>query len=163
MMNPTPFSADIREFLMELARHHVHYLIVGGEAVIYYGHARLTGDIDIYYDNSPENSCRLYDALADFWQGIVPGISSAKDLQKNNQIIQFGVPPHRIDLLSTISAVDFHSAWENRVTERIKLRQNEFPVFYIGLKQLIQNKQAVKRPRDIEDLEFLTRIKNPSG
>jgi len=163
MMNPTPFSADIREFLMELARHHVHYLIVGGEAVIYYGHARLTGDIDIYYDSSPENSCRLYDALADFWQGSVPGINSSKDLQKDNQIIQFGVPPHRIDLLSTISAVDFDSAWENRVTERIKLKQDELPVFYIGLRQLIQNKQAVKRPRDIEDLEFLTRIKNPSG
>jgi len=157
-MNPAPFSTDIREFLMELSRHQVQYLIVGGEAVIYYGHARLTGDIDIYYENSPDNSRRLYDALADFWKGIVPGIDSSKDLQNDNLIIQFGIPPHRIDLLSTISAVDFPTAWKNRVTERIKLKQNEFPVFYIGLSQLIKNKKAVKRPKDIEDLEFLTRI-----
>jgi len=162
-MNPAPFSADIREFLMELFRHHVQYLIVGGEAVIYFGHARLTGDIDIFYENSSENSRRLYDALADFWKGNVPGIHSSKDLQHNNLIIQFGVPPHRIDLISTISAVDFPAAWTNRVTERIKLKQNEFPVYYIGLSQLIQNKKAVRRPRDIEDLEFLTRIKNQSG
>ncbi len=158
-MTPAPFSRDIREFLMELFHQGVRYLIVGGEAVIYYGHARLTGDIDIYYDKSLENSGRLYAALTAFWHGIVPGICSYKDLQADNLIIQFGFPPHRIDLLSDISAVDFTQAWENRITEKIKVKGTEFPVYYIGLNQLIQNKQAVQRPRDIEDLEFLTRIK----
>ena len=157
-MTPAPFSKDIREFLMRLARRNVRYVIVGGEAVIYYGHARLTGDIDIYYDNSPENSDRLYAALLDFWQGSIPGIQSAKDLQGDNLIIQFGIPPHRIDLLSVISAVDFPRAWESRVTETIKVRKNEFPVHYIGLAQLIRNKKAVRRPRDMEDLEFLVRV-----
>jgi len=159
-MTPAPFSRDIREFLMWLSRHKVQYVIVGGEAVIYYGHARLTGDIDIYYGNSPENSTRLYAALFDFWQGNVPGIQSANDLQGDNLIVQFGIPPHRIDLLSAISAVGFSQAWKNRVTETIKFEHNVFPVHYIGLVQLIQNKKAVRRPRDMEDLEFLTRVKH---
>jgi hypothetical protein len=159
-MTPAPFSKDIREFLMLLSRHNVQYVIVGGEAVIYYGHARLTGDIDIYYDNSPENLKRLYASLLDFWQGSIPGIQSEKDLQGDNLIVQFGIPPHRIDLLSVISAVGFPQAWENRVTETIKVRQTTFPVHYIGLAQLIQNKKAVQRPRDMEDLEFLVRVKS---
>jgi hypothetical protein len=160
-MTPAPFSKDIREFLMWLSRHEVRYVIVGGEAVIYYGHARLTGDIDIFYDRSPGNCQKLFAALADFWQGSVPGIDSPRDLQGNDLIIQFGLPPHRIDLLSTISAVDFSRAWEGKVTERIKVERSEYPIFYIGLAQLISNKKAVMRPRDSEDLEFLSRIEKP--
>ncbi|MCU0237741.1 MAG: hypothetical protein MUC72_11780 [Acidobacteria bacterium] len=158
-MTPAPFSRDIREFLAWLARHKARYLIVGGEAVIYYGHARLTGDIDIYYDNSPKNCRRLYAALIDFWQGSVPGVRSAADLQGDNLIVQFGLPPHRIDLLSAISAVDFPQAWKEKVTEKIKIGRAIHPIYYISLKELIRNKKAVRRPRDMEDLEFLSRIK----
>jgi predicted nucleotidyltransferase len=157
-MTPAHFSKDIREFLMWLSKHGVRYLIVGGEAVIYYGHARLTGDIDIYYDNSPSNCEKLYAALAAFWQGNVPGLDSPRDLQGENLIVQFGLPPHRIDLLSAISAVEFPQAWEGRVTEHVKLGGIEYPIYYIGLAQLISNKKAVMRPRDCEDLEFLSRI-----
>jgi hypothetical protein len=161
-MTPAPFSKDIRKFLVWLSRHRVRYVIVGGEAVIYYGHARLTGDIDIFYDRSPGNSRKLYAALADFWQGSVPGIASAKDLQGKNLIIQFGLPPYRIDLLSVISAVAFSQAWDGKVTERVQVGRVEYPIYYIGLTQLIRNKKAVKRPRDSEDLEFLSRIKKPA-
>lgn len=157
-MTPAPFSRDIREFLMLLARRNVRYVIVGGEAVIYYGHARLTGDIDIYYENSPANCKRLYAALVDFWHGSVPGVESAADLQGDNLIVQFGIPPHRIDLLSVISAVDFAQAWKTKVSERFKVGRNEYPVHYISLKELIRNKKASGRPRDMEDLEFLNRI-----
>jgi predicted nucleotidyltransferase len=160
-MTPAPFSKDIREFLMWLSRHGVQYVIVGGEAVIYYGHARLTGDIDIFYDRSPGNCQKLFAALADFWQGSIPGIDSSLDLQGNNLIIQFGLPPHRIDLLSAISAVDFSRAWEGKVTERMKVERVEYTIYYIGLTQLIRNKKAVMRPRDSEDLEFLSRIEEP--
>ena len=161
-MTPAPFSKDIREFLMWLSRHGVRYVIVGGEAVIYYGHARLTGDIDIFYDRSPGNCKKLYAALADFWQGSVPGIASPRDLKGDNLIIQFGLPPHRIDLLSAISAVAFSQAWEGKVTEHIGANLAEYPIYYIGLPHLIRNKKAVMRPRDSEDLEFLSRITGPS-
>ncbi len=157
-MTPAPFSKDICEFLMWLSRHEVRYVIVGGEAVIYYGHARLTGDIDIFYDQSSGNCRKLYAALADFWQGNVPGVESAGDLQGENLIIQFGLPPHRIDLLSAISAVGFSRAWKGKTMEKIKVGQASYPIYYISLKELIRNKKAVLRPRDMEDLEFLSRI-----
>ncbi|MCX6554902.1 MAG: hypothetical protein NTZ12_07815 [Candidatus Aminicenantes bacterium] len=145
-----------------MSLNHVRYVIVGGEAVIYYGHARLTGDIDIFYDRSRDNCKKLYSALCEFWQGSVPGIASPDDLSANDLIVQFGFPPYRIDLLSTISAVGFPQAWKDKIVEHIKVEKVEYPIYYIGLRQLIQNKNAVKRPRDSEDLEFLLRIKKTS-
>jgi len=162
-MKASYFSKDIREFLKLLSLHHVRYVIVGGEAVIYYGHARLTGDIDIFYDHSYENCKKLYAALSDFWQGNIPGIASPDDLATENLIIQFGFPPHRIDLLSTIMAVGFSQVWEEKVLECIKIERVEYIIYFIGLQQLIQNKKAVKRHKDSEDLEFLTKIEKPSG
>ena len=138
--------------------HRVRYVIVGGEAVIYHGHARLTGDMDFFYDPSPENSRRLYDALNDFWRGNIPGIGSPKNLTAKNLIIQFGLPPNRLDLISQISAVSFAQAWKDKIVEKIKMGKNEHPVYYIGLKQLIKNKAAVKRHRDLEDLDFSHKI-----
>lgn len=160
-MKSSHFSKDAQEFLKLLSVHRVRYVIVGGEAVIYHGHARLTGDIDFFYDPSPENSRRLYDALNDFWRGNIPGIGSPRNLTAKNLIIQFGLPPNRLDLLSQISAVSFAQAWKDKVVEKIKIGRNEHTVYYIGLKQLIKNKAAVKRHRDREDLEFLRKIAPP--
>ncbi|MCX6557469.1 MAG: hypothetical protein NTW95_08600 [Candidatus Aminicenantes bacterium] len=160
-MNASHFSKDAQEFLELLSIYLVRYVIVGGEAVIYYGHARLTGDMDIFYDPAPENSQRLYNALNDFWHGNIPGIESPQDLSAKNLIIQFGLPPNRLDLLSQISAVSFTQAWKDKIIEKIKIGKNEYPIYYIGLKQLIKNKAAVKRHRDCEDLEFLYKIAPP--
>ena len=59
-MKSSYFSIDIQEFLYLLSKHQVKYLIVGGEAVIFHGYARLTGDIDIFYDASPDNVEKLF-------------------------------------------------------------------------------------------------------
>jgi len=72
-MKASHFSKDAREFIELLSIHLVRYVIVGGEAVIYYGHARLTGDMDFFYDPAPENSRHLYAALQDFGEAISPG------------------------------------------------------------------------------------------
>jgi len=69
-MISTHFSKDVNEFLGLLHRFEIRYLIVGGEAVIYYGHARLTGDIDIFYENKPINAGRLFRALMKFGMEI---------------------------------------------------------------------------------------------
>ena len=71
-------------------------MVVGGEAVIHYGYARLTGDIDIFFDSTGDNAARLLEALREFWEGDVPEISEAGDLTKSGAIFQFGVPPNRI-------------------------------------------------------------------
>lgn len=154
------FSNDIIEFLFLLYKHKVKYLIVGGEAVIYYGHARLTGDIDIFYDKEKENCKLLFESLNEFWNENIPGIKSQKELQNKGAIFQFGVPPNRIDLINEIEKVSFHSAFINRVAERISYKRKSFNIFYIGLNDLIINKKAVNRNRDKEDLKFLKLVKN---
>ncbi len=152
-MSPEHFSRDVREFFRLLHEHGVRYLVVGGEAVIYHGHARLTGDVDLFYEATPANSARLFAALEEFWGGEVPGVARADELREPGTIVQFGRPPNRIDLLSRIDGVDFEAAWSGRVEERI----GEVPVFFIGLDALIENKAALDRPRDREDLAYLRR------
>src|SRR4051812_39861900 len=96
------FSGDITAFLRLLAKKRVRYLIVGGEAVIYHGYPRLTGDIDFFYDNSSLNCRRLFQALLEFWDGRIPGVTSSAELRAPKLILQFGRPPHRIDLMNRI-------------------------------------------------------------
>lgn len=151
-------SPDIREFIRLLSIHKVRYVIVGGEAVIYYGFARLTGDVDFFYEASAENVKVLYDALVQFWKGKVPGVKSKDELLEIGTIFQFGMSPNRIDLINSIDAVTFNEAWEKRTEEHIKIKGKEYPVYYIGLEQLIKNKISMKRFKDLEDLKYLNEI-----
>jgi len=157
-MRASHFSKDIRDFLRLLSIHQVKYLLVGGEAVIYYGSARLTGDVDFFFEPSPSNTRRLYAALIDFWAGNIPNIEKPEDLQPPHLIIQFGVPPNRIDLVNTITGVLFSEAWKDRIEEKIEIQDREIPIYFIGLEQLIKNKRAVGRPKDREDLKFLKAV-----
>jgi len=149
------FSKDIKEFLKLLAEYGVKYLIVGGEAVIYYGHARLTGDIDIYYSMKSENIEKLYEALKSFWGEVIPHVDSIDDLKKEGMIIQFGLPPNRIDLINSLEPFTFEEAWENRLEEKLEFKGKIYPIYFIGIKDLIANKKLAGRNKDIEDLKFL--------
>jgi hypothetical protein len=149
------FSEDIQDFLRLLARRRVRYLIVGGEAVIYHGHARLTGDIDFFYQNTPENIRRLYRALQEFWAGEIPGVGSADELSEPGIILQFGRPPHRIDLMNQIDGVRFVSAWPLRIRVRLDTRFGLLPVTYIDSKSLLKNKRSTGRARDLDDARYL--------
>ncbi|MCC5843011.1 MAG: hypothetical protein JJU05_02040 [Verrucomicrobia bacterium] len=153
-MGPGYFSNDVEEFLSILSKHQVEFLIVGGEAVIFHGHARLTGDIDVFYNIDPKNLNRLYTALGDFWGGDIPGVMSPNDF-KSGEIIQFGMPPNRIDLLNQIDGVSFSEAWENRIELSMMLSTTTFPLCYIGKAELRKNKLASGRPKDLQDLLFL--------
>lgn len=158
-MSKTFFSQDILEFLFLLKKHKVNYLIVGGEAVIYYGHARLTGDIDIFYELKKNNVTKLYKMLNDFWDRDIPGLSNEKELMKKGVVFQFGVPPNRIDLLNEIENVSFNEAWQNKEEVVISHKKERFNIHYIGLNELIKNKKAINRFRDREDLKFLNELK----
>lgn len=150
------FSPDTRTFIALLHANGVRYLIVGGEAVILHGHARLTGDVDFFYANDAENVDRLFSALLEFWDGDVPGIESASDLAPDGQIVQFGQPPNRIDLINEIEGVDFEEAWTGRVEAVLVTGDAEVPVWFIGLEALVRNKRATGRPKDLDDLRYLT-------
>jgi hypothetical protein len=135
----------------------VRYLIVGGEAVIFHGHVRLTGDVDLFFGRDPANLERLFAALEDFWDGDVPGLTSAADLSPDGTIVQFGQPPNRIDLINAIGGVGFDEAWDGRVEAILSLDEREVRVPFIGLDALVKNKRAVGRPKDLDDLSYLTR------
>ncbi len=117
MMKASHFSSDIKEFIKLLNVYGVRYVIVGGEAVIYYGYARLTGDVDFFYEPTTANVTYLYNALLDFWEGKIPGVKCSAELQTKGTIFQFGVPLNRIDLINSLDAVSFEEAWESRKEE----------------------------------------------
>lgn len=156
-MKSSHFSTDIQAFLSLLSKYQVKYVIVGGEAVIFYGYARLTGDIDIFFESSPENVENLYEALTEFWEGAIPGLKGKVELLEPGIIVQFGVPPNRLDLINRIDGVSFQDAWDNRVSEKITIKGQGGNVYFIGLGELIRNKEALKRPKDMEDLKYLRR------
>jgi predicted nucleotidyltransferase len=158
-MKKAHFSPDVQEFLFLLNKYSVKYVIVGGEAVIYYGYARLTGDVDFFYDLAYENNEKLFSALWEFWGGDIPGIKDKKDLMEAGLILQFGVVPNRIDLLNRIDNVDFNEAWLNRQKEFVMIRGEKISVNYIGIDQLIKNKEAIGRNKDLDDLKYLKKVK----
>ena len=140
-----------------LQKHGVRYLLVGGGAVIYYGFPRLTGDMDFFYDASPDNARRLYAALDDFWSGQIPNLNKQDELTEPGLILQFGVPPNRIDLINQIDGVTFAEVWPQRLMLAMPFGGKTVEVSMIGLADLIRNKEAAQRPKDLDDLKFLRR------
>jgi predicted nucleotidyltransferase len=163
-MKTSHFSKDIQDFLELLYRHRVKYVIVGGEAVIFYGCARLTGDVDFFFGTFEENAQCLYDTLNEFWGGDIPGVDSFEELMEPGIILQFGVPPNRIDLVNHIDGVTFRESWTGKKIISMNISGRSIPVYFIGLDQLIANKEAIGRPKDLEDLKYLRKTKedNPS-
>jgi hypothetical protein len=149
------FSPDTVEFLYLLYRYNVEYVIIGAEAVIFYGHARLTGDVDIYYSNSSGNVKKLYNVLFDFWDGKIPELENAEELQKPGLFLQYGIPPNRIDLINTLDEISFKETWQSREVVEMKMGEENFKINYISLKLLVKNKENAGRPKDLEDLRFL--------
>ncbi len=158
-MKASHFSKDTQEFLTLLAHHKVKYVIVGGEAVIYYGYARLTGDVDFFFGTPKDNALRLYHALDQFWEGSIPGIHGHQELMNPGNIFQFGVPPNRIDLINNIEGVTFEEAWKKRTMSAMEISGETIPVYFIGLAQLIKNKKAIQRPKDLDDLKYLRKAR----
>ena len=137
--------------------HGVEYLVVGGHAVAYHGHPRFTGDIDFLIRPSPTNAQRVLLVLAEFGFGGV-GITE-RDLLEPGRVVQLGQPPNRIDILTSISGVDFEAAWQGRVQTLL----DDQPVSLIGWDELLRNKRASGRSKDMVDLEKLLAIAKPKG
>ncbi|HSB06844.1 MAG TPA: nucleotidyltransferase [Thermodesulfobacteriota bacterium] len=158
-MKASHFSKDIQEFFKILSEYRVKYVIVGGEAVIYYGHARLTGDVDFFFEAASENVLRLHNALKEFWAGDIPGLKSAEELMEAGTVLQFGVPPNRIDLMNRIDGVSFEEAWGDKREVNIEISGALVPVYFIGLEELIRNKETIGRSKDLDDLKYLRKAR----
>lgn len=142
-------QADLREFIVLLNSHKVEYLIVGGHAVAFHGHPRLTIDIDFLVRPTHENARKLLAALADFGFGSA-GIDLAA-LTTPDRIVQLGRAPNRIDLLTGISGLTFDEASHDRVVGKL----DGIRVNIIGLDALLKNKRASARPKDLADVAEL--------
>jgi hypothetical protein len=140
---------DFKELLVLLNAHGVDYLIVGGYALAYHGAPRFTGDLDVFISTTPVNAGKVYSALNDFGFGSV-GLTP-EDFSRADHVIQLGVPPVRIDFVTTIDGVDWTVAWAGR-------NQGEYggvPVCFLGKPEFIKNKKAVGRLKDLADVEAL--------
>jgi len=140
---------DSREFIELLTSHGVERVLVGGHAVAYHGYPRFTGDIDFFFRPTVENARRLRSALDEF--GFTQLELTPEQLIEPGRVVQLGRPPNRIDLLSTISGVDFDTVWTGRIEGQV----DGLTVDIIGLGELLQNKRASGRLKDLADLEEL--------
>lgn len=150
-MGSTPLNSDWIELLRGLNAAEVKYLIVGAHAVGLYAKPRATGDLDIWIERSPANAERTYRALAAF--GAPVGELTVAELQRNDLIFMFGVMPLRVDVLTDISGVAFDEAWKGRTEGTL----GGVPVNFIGREELVRNKRASGRTKDLADVEAIER------
>lgn len=142
---------DLRAFVELLNAAGAKYLVVGGYAVAFHGHPRFTGDIDLFIEPSADNSRVLSTVLDDFGFGEL-NIGSA-DFVREDMILQLGLPPNRIDIMTSIDGVSFSQAWPKRVSAVI----DGLEMVFISRELLIQNKLASGRAKDVADAEELSR------
>ena len=143
-MNP-----DFNDILSAFSEEGVEYLLVGAYALAVHGLPRATGDIDLWIRPSSENAGRAWKALARF--GAPLSDLTQKDLEEKGVVFQIGVPPRRIDILTSIEAVEFEDAWQDRAEVDLE----GVRVTAIGRLHLIQNKRALDRPQDRADIARL--------
>jgi len=140
---------DFKELLELLNEHEVDYLIVGGYALALHGAPRFTGDLDIYLSTHRDNAAKVMTVLKEFGFGAVN--LTTDDFTKDDQIIQLGVPPIRIDFITSIDGVEWDTAWSNRE----KGNWSQVPVHYLSRNDFIENKRASGRHKDLADIESL--------
>lgn len=144
-----PLHPDFRDMLSALFAENAEFLLVGAFAVAAHGYPRATGDLDILVRPTPENAPRVLRALRRF--GAPLRELSEGDLVRPDTIFQMGVPPWRIDVLTSVTAVTFEEAWPLRFMKRV----DDMELPFISLEHLIRNKTAVSRPQDLADVARL--------
>src|SRR5688572_10188324 len=136
---------DFREFVESFVARDVRFLVVGGYAVAAHGLPRATGDFDAWVWIDPTNAERIVAALDDFGFGTL-GLT-VDDFMRPVSVVQLGYPPHRVDILTSITGVEFADAWERR----LPIDVSGVTVNVIGRDDLIRDKLAVGRPQDVAD------------
>jgi len=140
---------DWKEFLQLLNSHGVEYLIVGAHALGLHGIPRYTRDIDIFVRMTEDNAALLQEVLQEFGFGSLP--ITTEDFLTPGRVVQLGVEPYRIDLLTSLTGVDFDDAWSDHVKGEI----DGVPVLFIGTRAFRKNKLATGRAKDLADVEAL--------
>jgi hypothetical protein len=137
---------DFKEFLNLLKGKSIQYLLIGGYAVGYHGYPRATNNMDIWIAIAPKTAEQMVLALREF--GFDTPELSKELFLRENSIVRMGIAPMRIEILTTISGVNFDECFRQRVVDEIEVN-------IISLKQLKINKKASGRHKDLDDIENL--------
>ena len=148
-MDTTQLPQDFKEFLQLLNDNKVEYLLIGGYAVGYHGYPRATVDMDIWIAIEAKNAEKVVFVLREFGFDV-PELSAELFLKKD-QVIRMGVPPLKLEILTTISGVKFEECYAERITDQI----DGVAVNIISLRHLKINKKNSGRHKDLNDLENL--------
>jgi hypothetical protein len=147
------FERDFIDFIKLLNLYKVEYMVVGAHALAFHGRPRHTGDLDIWIKPSLDNADKMVNVLRDF------GFSSLgltkEDFLKENYVTQLGYPPLRIDILNSISGVNFDEAYRGKIIGQ----EDDLPISFINIADFITNKRASGRVKDLGDIESLVRKK----
>lgn len=151
---------DFEELLAEFNAERVRYLIGGAHAVALHARPRASKDIDIFIDPTRANATRAVTALKRFFSGTAPRYVTVDALMDPDSILQLGVAPVRVNLLSHFATSSFRQAWNRRHVARF----GNVSASYIGLEDLIAEKAHWSRPQDLADLVVLLRARDkPRG
>jgi len=142
-------NQDFVDLLRAFLAADVRFLVVGAYALAHHGRPRATGDLDVWVDAEPQNAERLMRALADF--GAPLSDVTAADFARPGVVLQIGVPPGRIDVLTELTGLHFADAWPSREPGRF----GSLTVDFLGRDDFIRNKQATGRAKDLGDIEGL--------
>jgi len=140
---------DYRELLALFNAHDVDYIIVGAFALAHHGAPRYTGDLDILVRPDAENGQHIVVALKEFGFGSL-GLS-VEDFIVTGKVVQLGVPPVRVDIVTSLTSVN----WEEAAAGRVRGSFGSVPVYYLGKKEFIRNKRALGRMKDLADVEAI--------
>ncbi len=147
------FYQDFRDFIFALNKCEVEYLLIGGYSVIFHGYARTTGDMDIWVKRSPENYKNLVRAFKQFKMPVFD--MTEKNFLQHPQwdVFSFGVPPVCIDILVKVKGLDFEECF----AKAMEFEDGDIKVKTIHINDLIRSKGVINRPKDIDDINNLTK------
>jgi len=146
-------NSDYKDMLQVLLENDVKFLLVGAYAMGVHGYPRATGDIDIWVESSAENSARVYRAMVAF--GAPLREIDESTFATPGVVFQIGVAPRRIDIITTISGVQFDDARRQQQIAEIE----GLPVPILSINDLIRNKRATGRDKDRLDADRLEKQK----
>jgi hypothetical protein len=147
-------NRDFRDLLDCLLASDVRFLVVGAHALAALGVPRATGDLDVWVEPTAANADRVWAALTRFGAPVAELGVTRSDFASAGVVVQLGLPPRRIDLLTELTGIAFDEAWLGRAVQNV----DGLLVPFLGRRDFVRNKRATGRTRDLADLEALGEI-----
>jgi hypothetical protein len=144
-------TQDYKDIIELFNKHNVKYLVAGAYAMSKVGYSRSTYDIDLWIEKTKENAVNIYNALDEFG---IPFKIDPDDFLAPNSVLQIGIEPNRIDILTDVDGLEFEDAWKNKQIAEF----DELQTYTLEIHDIIKNKQASNRAKDKLDLVQLKEL-----